>query len=423
LLDASASRAFAENLLGLLRERRVVAGENGSLSGELFRSEPPDGASLDPRFLTLEQSNSTILYGSSWLLKLLRKVELGPNVEVEIGRFLAKASPRPKIAEPVGMLQLNSEAGTRTLAVVSEYIENRGSAWSIALESLFTFFERVLTGEASLPVVPLPSASYAESEEPVPDALLRLASPYFTLVRLLAERTVEMHRALGQATAEPGFGQEPFTQLHQHSIYQNAHTELVRCFKRLRDRERQLPPDAAGLAKQVLSRERAIDEQLRRITQTKVMVTRIRCHGDYHLGQVLFTGDDFIIIDFDGEPGRPVSERRYKRSPLRDVAGMLRSFAYAAETALRSERVRSEDRARLAPWAEAFRAWVCASFVRTYLAGIAGQAYCPPTPALAGMLLEFYELEKALYEVNYELNNRPNWLAVPLAGLARIARI
>ncbi|MET0792213.1 MAG: alpha-amylase, partial [Polyangiaceae bacterium] len=171
----------------------------------------------------------------------------------------------------------------------------------------------------------------------------------------------------------------------------------------------------------VLSLQSTIDEKLREITRGKVDVTRIRCHGDYHLGQVLFTGDDFVIIDFEGEPGRPVSDRRYKRSPLRDVAGMLRSFAYAAESALRSERVRPEDRARLAHFADAFRAWVCVSFTRTYLAGVAGQGYCPKTPAQARLLLDFYELEKVLYEVNYELNNRPHWLVVPLSGLARIA--
>ena len=423
LLDASGSRPFAEALLRLLVERQSLAGEHGTLSGEPFLPLATEGASLEPRFLTLEQSNSTILYGSSLLLKLLRKLEPGPNVELEIGRFLTKASPRPRVPEPVGMLQLRSGSGTTTVAVVSEYIENRGSAWSVALESLFTFFERVLTGEASLPVVALPGASYAECEEAVPDALLRLASPHFTLVRLLAERTAELHRALGGKTQEPGFGQEPFTVLHQHSLYQNAHTELARCFKKLREQERNLPENAAALAKSVLSAEREIDEQLRRITQSKVSVTRIRCHGDYHLGQVLFTGDDFVIIDFEGEPGRPVSDRRYKRSPLRDVAGMLRSFAYAVETALRSERVRAEDRPRLAPWAEAFRAWACVSFVRTYLAGIAGEAYCPSTPAVARLLLEFYELEKALYEINYELNNRPDWVAIPLAGIARVAQI
>ena len=422
-LDASASRVFADTLLGLLREHRALPGENGNVSGELFVTTEAAPASLEPRFLPLEQSNSTIVYGSSWLLKLLRKVEPGPNVEVEVGRFLANATPRPKVPEPVGVLQLNSEAGPRTLAVVSAFVENRGSAWSVTLESLFTFFERVLSSQAPLPEVPLPSASEAECNDAVPDVLLRLASPYFTLTRLLAERTADLHRALGRKTREPGFGQEPFTQLHQHSLYQSAHSELARCFKTLRERQRSLPDDAAQLATHILPAQASIDERLRRILDSKIAVARIRCHGDYHLGQVLFSGDDFIIIDFEGEPGRPVSDRRYKRSPLRDVASMLRSFAYAAETALRSERVRPEDRVRLAPWAEAFRAWVCVSFVRTYLEACAGEAYCPASRATARLLFEFYELEKVVYEVNYELNNRPDWLAVPLAGLKRIAQV
>jgi maltose alpha-D-glucosyltransferase/alpha-amylase len=206
--------------------------------------------------------------------------------------------------------------------------------------------------------------------------------------------------------------------LHQHSIYQTAHTALARNFAQLREKLGSLPADSQPLAQTVLGLEAKIDEKLRHITRAKLEVTRIRCHGDYHLGQVLFTGDDFVIIDFEGEPGRSPTERRYKRNPLRDVAGMLRSFAYAADSALRSERVRPEDRLRLAPWAEAFRAWVCVSFVRTYLAGIAGQGYSPQTPAAARSLLEFFELEKALYEVHYELNNRPDFLAIPLSGLS-----
>ena len=421
LLDASASKGFADTLLALFQGHPALPSESGALRGELFAGSEPAGAHLEPRFLALEQSNSTILFGTQWLLKLLRKVETGANVELEVGRFLATATPRPKIPRPVGALELTSESGVRTIGVLSEYVENRGSAWSVTLGSLFAFFERVLTGEAATQPVPLPNAHPAECSDAVPEELARLASPYFTLVRLLAERTAEMHRALGSVTHEPGFGQEPFSVLHQHSLYQTAHAELARGFKRLREQQRHLPADAAELAKRVLGAQSLLDEQLRQITRGKVAVTRIRSHGDYHLGQVLFTGDDFVIIDFEGEPGRAPSERRYKRSPLRDVAGMLRSFEYAVESALRSERVRPEDRARLRPWAEAFRAWVCVSFVRTYLAGIAGEAYCPTSPAIARLLLDFYELEKALYEVNYELNNRPGWVFVPLAGLARIA--
>ncbi len=423
LLDASSSRAFAQTLLDMFRDQKALPSENGSLRGQLFAGigSEPEAAALEPRFLPFDQSNSTILYGSTWLLKLLRKVEVGANMELEVGRFLAKATPPAKVPHPVGVLELSSDLGTRTLAVLSEYVENRGSAWSVTLESLFTFFERIVTNEGSAEVVPAPSAHPAECTDAIPDELVRLASPYFTLVRLLAERTAEMHRALGSVTSERGFGQEPFSVLHQHSLYQSAHSELARGFAKLRDSRATLPEDARELAQRVLAQQTAIDDKLRLVTRAKAEVTRIRCHGDYHLGQVLFTGDDFVIIDFEGEPGRPLSDRRYKRSPLRDVAGMMRSFAYAAESALRSERLRPEDRARLAPWAEAFRAWVCVSYVRTYLAGIAGESYCPKTPESARVLLEFYELEKVLYEVNYELNNRPTWVPVPLAGLARIA--
>jgi len=423
LLDASSSRGFAEALLRLLRADEPLQGESGRISGELFSGVSVEPALLEPRSLTLEQSNSTIVYGSSWLLKLLRKIEPDPNVELEVSRFLASASPRPKLPQPIGALRLSSPAGTRTLAVVSEYVENQGSAWAFTLEALFAFFERVLSASPAPPAVALPSASETECSEEPPQAMLSLTGPYFSLLRRLAERTAELHRALGRETLERGFGQEPFTLPHQHSLYQSARAELARSFAKLRQQQRSLPVAVALLAESVLSAQGAIDEQLRCITQEQLGVTRIRCHGDYHLGQVLFTGDDFLIIDFEGEPGRPVSERRDKRSPLRDVAGMLRSFAYAAETALRSPRVRPEDRVCLAPWVEAFRAWVCVSFVRTYLAGIAGEAYCPESPATARALLQFHELEKAVYEVDYELNNRPQWLAVPLAGLSRLTQI
>lgn len=423
LIDASASRIFADTLLELLCGRRSLEGESAALSGELFGRSGVAGDSLEPRFLPLEQSNSTICYGSSWLLKLLRKVEAGPNVELEMGQFLDSALPRARVPRPVGALQMRSEGFACTLAVVNEYVENRGSAWSLTLESLFTFFERVSNDEASVAAIPLPSAADAECHDAVPEALLGLARPYFDWVLRLAERTAELHRALGSETREPGFGQEPLTLPHQYSLYEGARRSLVRSFVALREQQGSLPAEAAQLARRVLRAEPALLEQLRRIVHSQAAVTRIRCHGDYHLGQVLFSGDDFVIIDFDGEPGRPAAERRAKCSPLRDVAGMLRSFAYAAETALRSPQLRAEDRARLAPWAEAFRAWVCVSFVQSYLVGIEGEAYCPPSRAAASLLIEFYELEKALYEVEYELNNRPLWLPVPLAGLARIALV
>src|SRR5450432_1545543 len=398
-LDASASRGFAEILLNLFQGGTSLPTEAGTLSAQLLvlaeGQASPARVALEPRFVPFDQSNSTILYGTSWILKLLRKIEAGPNVELEVGRFLASAEPRVKVPRPLGALEISSDAGSRTLALLSEFVENRGSAWSVTLESLFTFFERILTADGPVAVPAGPSAHPAECDDAIPEALVHLASPYFTLVRLLAERTAELHRALGRESHEPGFGQEPYTVLHQHSMYQTAHTALARSFTQLRERLATLPGDSRELATNALRLESTIDAKLRRITGSRLDVTRIRCHGDYHLGQVLFTGDDFVIIDFEGEPSRPLSERRYKRSPLRDVAGMVRSFAYAADSALRSERVRPADRARLAPWAEAFQTWACVGFVRSYLEGIAGEGYCPRTPAVAGALLAFFELEKA----------------------------
>jgi len=420
LLDASTSRGFAEALLTQFRTGNSLPSESGSLSAELLAEhrDSPATAALEPRFVPFDQSNSTILYGNSFILKLLRKLDVGPNIELEVGRFLASAEPRVKVPRPLGALELRSEGGQqRTLAVLSEFVENRGSAWSVTLEALFTFFERILTADTPSAAPAAPSAHPAECDEPVPEPLLRLASPYFTLLRLLAERTAELHRALGRPSSEPGFGQGPYSLLDQHSMFQSAHTTLARNFAQLRERLPSLPEDVRELARNALAAEAALDGKLREITRSKLDVTRIRCHGDYHLGQVLFTGDDFVIIDFEGEPGRSPSERRFKRNPLRDVAGMLRSFAYATETALRSERVRSEDRPRLTPWAESFRAWVCVAFVRAYLTCIEGQSFKPRTLATARALLEFLELEKALYEVNYELNNRPDSVFIPLKGL------
>jgi maltose alpha-D-glucosyltransferase/alpha-amylase len=163
--------------------------------------------------------------------------------------------------------------------------------------------------------------------------------------------------------------------------------------------------------------EEQIDQRLRMVTSRRVEVMRIRVHGDLHLGQVLDTGSDFVVIDFEGEPGRPLNERRYKRCPLIDVASMMRSFHYAAASALRSGRIRSEDAQTLAPWAQAWTAWIRAAYLAEYLQCSGAVSYLPEGAADKSLLLDFYQLEKCIYEIRYELNNRPDWLPIPIAGL------
>jgi maltose alpha-D-glucosyltransferase/alpha-amylase len=153
------------------------------------------------------------------------------------------------------------------------------------------------------------------------------------------------------------------------------------------------------------------------VTRTKIRANRIRCHGDLHLGQVLNTGGDFVIIDFEGEPARSLSESAYKRCPLRDVMGMIRSFSYATESTLRGGRYRSQDIVKLQPWARAWEDLVSESYLHAYLSAAAGASFIPSQPEHIDLLLSFYGIEKAIYEIAYEMDNRPDWLAIPVTGL------
>jgi maltose alpha-D-glucosyltransferase/alpha-amylase len=175
-------------------------------------------------------------------------------------------------------------------------------------------------------------------------------------------------------------------------------------------------------AEKVLKLEGPILDRFRQILDKKMTAMRIRCHGDYHLGQVLFTGKDFVIIDFEGEPARPVSERRLKRSPLRDVAGMLRSFNYAALSKLKSNAIRPEDALQLKPWAAYWTLWVSVSFLKGYLEATRQAVFMPKSPDEITLLLDIYLLEKVIYELSYELNNRPDWVGVPIAGILEMMK-
>jgi maltose alpha-D-glucosyltransferase/alpha-amylase len=178
-----------------------------------------------------------------------------------------------------------------------------------------------------------------------------------------------------------------------------------------------LPEEIRADAEKVLKLERAILDRFREIIETKITALRIRCHGDYHLGQVLFTGKDFIIIDFEGEPARPVTERRLKRSSIRDVAGMLRSFNYAAAAKLKDDSMRAEEMAQMKPWAKFWNLWVAVNYLKGYFAATRQSAFMPKSLAEIALMLDLYLLEKAVYELGYELNNRPDWVSVPIEGI------
>ncbi|MCU0685070.1 MAG: putative maltokinase [Polyangiaceae bacterium] len=426
LFDATHDRLFAELLLEHLRRRVASQGERGQLIATTYRGFKELGAGeeeLVPRVPEVEQSNSTIVYGDRMLLKLYRVAEEGPNAEQEIGRFFAEQANFTHAPAVVASLEYRGKGrDTATIAVVQRFVPNRGSAWQVTLDELDRYYERVLTASSDSPVSPVrPAGALLDqaSTEP-PEALAALLGSYPSTARLLGRRTAEMHVALSSDPEDAAFAPEPFTTMYQQSIFQSAHALLVRTFESLRSQLGPLEGETAERAQALLAREPEIDARLRKLVQPRLEGRRMRIHGDYHLGQVLSTGDDFVIVDFEGEPARHLVERRYKRGPLRDVAGMVRSFQYAATTALRNGRLRPEDAAHLRPWAEAWADWASAAFVGAYFEIMRGTPVVPESDATSNRMLCFYLLEKCIYEIGYELNNRPAWLNVPLIGLERL---
>ncbi|HEX2568823.1 MAG TPA: putative maltokinase [Polyangia bacterium] len=427
LYDSLATGEAAATLLEGMRRKSVLAGEVGqlqTLTGRGFK-ELVGPATPPPRASEFEQTNTTVVLGDRLLLKVFREVEAGPNPEWEIGTFLNERARHGLVPRMVGALQYHGAQKARSLpailGTVQEFVPNEGVAWQFTIASLDRYCERVLaaaTGDGAGEHPQPPHGSLLEkTRQEVPQAMHDLLGLYLPLVRLLGQRTAELHLALAESKDNLGFVPEPFTELYQKSLYQRARTLLMRTSEMLGRGQETLPETARPLGREMLERVPEIDARLRAVAGRKIEVMRIRCHGDLHLGQILYTGSDFVLIDFEGEPARPLNERRYKRCPLRDVTGMLRSFHYAGESVLRSGRQRPEDIDRLRPWIDAWTAWVGAAYLGAYLQAVPGASFVPASEADIELLLEFYLLEKCIYEVGYELNNRPDWLVIPLQGL------
>ncbi len=430
LHDASGDRRTMAGLLAALAAGlRVPAGD----AELVFRRAPaferllPAEAGLpEAQAARAEQSNSSAVFGNRVILKLFRRVEPGQNPEVEVSRFLTERAGFPHVPPVAGSIVLAPRRGEEwVLGAALGYVENQGDAWRYTLDALEVAPQRVqgaqrdrdLAALGAPPAVPL--ADLARG--PLPEASYEGLGTYGDAAGLLGRRTAEMHVALASKPADPAFAPEPFGLLYQRSLYQSMRTLAANALAQLR---RALPALDAGdraLAEEVVALEEAVYARFRRLTERKLDAWRMRHHGDYHLGQVLYTGGDFAIIDFEGEPARPLGERRIKRSPLRDVAGMVRSFAYAAEFALRTQRRHgawsAADLARLDAAAEAWCVWAATAFLHGYLEAAGEALAVPRDPRDFRLLLDTFLLEKAVYELGYELNNRPDWVRIPLEGL------
>ncbi len=417
LVDAMDDREFLVAILKAIRRSQSFAGMDGFLlaasEAALNAGEEPTPKVFEPRLLKGEQSNSSVVYGDKYILKVFRRVEEGIHPDLEIGRFLSSVAHFANVPPLCGSLTYEShESKAMTLGILQGFVPNKGDAWRFTLESLAT---RFASGDHPT----------EEPFETAPDARERFGfDKQMELIGLLGKRTAELHLALSSSSADPAFEPEGYTREVRGEIDRAFHDLAVRNFETLRAKQGALPGFIAELAKQVLKLEDNALLILHSIWDMDISAIRTRIHGDYHLGQVLFTGSDYFIIDFEGEPARPLSERRKKRSPLQDVAGMLRSFHYAARAASGIAKERATDlpdaHARVDSLALQWREMASREFLRSYRSTAGDAKFLPASQADFEALLKIQLLEKAVYELGYELNNRPAWLQIPLEGIREI---
>ncbi|HEY0514239.1 MAG TPA: putative maltokinase, partial [Thermoanaerobaculia bacterium] len=429
LYDAFGDPAVARELLAAVEREERFRGERDELAATASPAfaEIRGVGDLEPVPLKAEQSNTSVRFGDRLILKLFRKLEAGVNPDLEIGRFLTEQTDFRHSPRVAGALEIRDRRHEPvTLGILQELIANEGDAWSYTLDALGRFFGRIHMGwgrgeDTPVPVPAEPLVELAERELSADD--FERIGTYVPTVRLLAERTAELHVALAAGKGKD-FAPEPFSELYQRSLYDSMRSLTKKNLRLLRQRLPALPEAVRPAAAWALAAEDRILDRFRRLTSRKLAAERIRTHGDYHLGQVLYTGRDFVILDFEGEPSRSLSERRLKRSPMRDVGGMVRSFQYAAYVALFEEvssGVASPDSAlALESWALYWERWVSATFLQAYLDRVRGAAFLPPSREELEILLDSYLLEKAIYELGYELNHRPDWVRIPLRGIRQI---
>lgn len=425
LYSALGDHEFRSGLLQAIVCEQQLAGRNGVLQATrtqaLRASCEAEAPALESFVSRAEQSNTSIVYGNQFILKLFRKLETGINPDVEIGRFLTERGFRNTPAV-LGSIEYRRQ-GIDTpygVAILQQFVPNKGDAWKFTLDSLRSFFERALPGKRLAPSLTTEHPLMLIGQE-VPPKLRLFVGDYLDAAALLGKRTAQMHAALADANGGPDFAPEPMSSVDTERLSEDLTREAKATFDLLRRRQSTLARTTAESVERLLALESQVASRLSALRNHQISAVRIRFHGDYHLGQVLYTGQDFMIIDFEGEPARPLAERRAKALALRDVAGMIRSFQYAAFAGLFGQIPGLPDDAAsqtvIEGWATAWNAAVGSAYLKAYFEQAGSAPFIPSNWQERRMLLDAFILQKALYEVAYELNNRPQWLSIPLRGI------
>ena len=419
------------------RQSATPARETGSTLSARASSRLREINAANPvssRVGSAEQSNTSILYGDKLILKVFRRLQPGENPDVEVGRFLTEVAHFDRIPPFLGEISIARGDGEKTtIAMLQGLVANEGDGWSWFLHQL----EGIYTRAASLHDAPVIPSPHFGRDHATPPALAAIAGETLEAAALLGRRTAEMHLALSSSVNDTAFTPEPASHDDLEADAQLIEQQVRSALEALKSKFAVLDESTADSAGLLLSKRIDLIQRSRAIRHLPATGHRIRIHGDYHLGQTLRTfapsGDagssaDFVLLDFEGEPARPLAQRRRKQSPLKDVAGMLRSFSYAAFAGLKQHheaKGKSEQPlsgSGLGKWAAAWENAASSQFLGTYRQVIAKNPELLPSPQETQMLLEAFVLEKSLYELLYELNNRPTWIVIPITGILSLCR-
>jgi maltose alpha-D-glucosyltransferase/alpha-amylase len=421
LVDALEYPPTARGVLDAIAHSTRAVGTGGVVEAHAYAAiEPPGG---EPVNISARHTAAAIRYDDKYLLKMVRRLEEGVSPELELPRFLAQRAPGLAPAV-VGSLEYRRQRGEpSTLAVLQAFVTNEGTAWAHAREELRRYFERALTRHRQSPPPEHPSGTFLDlAEHETPLAAHEAIGPYLDLAAQLGRRTGEMHRALASGEL-PSFAPEPYSALDRRSKYQSMRNIVGKTIRQLRASLGRVPAAAFDMGKRLADGQEKLLKMFEPFLQRRWSGLRIRTHGDFHLEQVLYTGKDFVIIDFEGPPADALAERRRKHECLRDVAGMIRSFHYAAFTALLENTVvRVEDRPIAQPWADVWYRWVSAAFLRAYLESVDDAPFMA-TPEDRPLILETHLIRRAFFELAFELEHCAETVIIPLTALTELGQL
>jgi maltose alpha-D-glucosyltransferase/alpha-amylase len=429
LYDASTNKEFCRTLLEAMVRRRSCDGLQGELRATgspglrsaAVNRKSPEGSSLS----SVLHSSRGIIFSDKYFLKLFRRLEPGGNPELEVGHFLT-ARGFANVPFVLGSLEYRRHNGEEiAVGILSEFKANTQDAWAYTLDLLSRYFDRARTAPPDARLeFPSGKSQLDVAQAEIPEPVIAFIGTYAELARLLGQRSAEMHLALAADSKEPDFAPEPITPFYQRALFQSMRNLAMRTFYQLGRAADRLPEGVQPQVAKLISLQAEVLKRLRTILAAPLHGKRIRCHGDFHLEEVLFTGKDFIFIDFEGQADRPAGERRIKRSPLRDVVGMIRSFDYISTMALFRQielgALQEQDLPTLEPWSRSWYRWVSSIYLKSYIKSVGESGLLPLGRNQLAVLMEVHLIEKLLQEACYEMEKRPHLLRIPLHALIEL---